>query len=112
MTRGTGKRWLGDVLAECFVGGGGSGGNTGEREQVPEWVKAYNEEEKVAWPLPDGGSYEDFGLGLGRGKGERDFGFGDDIELMDEETVRILKNVSVPGAGSVDCLAEETAVAV
>ena len=86
MTKGTGKRWLGDALVECFVGKGD--------QEVPAWLK--DMEADVDWPGSAGGTDDDFGIGVGAGN-----------EKMDEKTSRMLKKVSVIGAENVDFMGQE-----
>jgi hypothetical protein len=86
MTPGTGTRWLGDALVECFVGDGD--------QEIPAWLKDMQDD--VNWPGSDGGTDEDFGIGVGVGN-----------ERMDDKTSRMLKKVSVLGAEHVDFVDQE-----
>lgn len=86
MAKGTGKRWLGDALVECFVGE--------SDQEVPEWLKDL--QSAVDWPGGDGGTDDDFGIAVGVGN-----------EKMDEFTSRMLKKVSVIGAEYVDFMGQE-----
>lgn len=81
LAQGAGKRWLGDVLVEAFVGDGTEG------EGVPAWMR---DPDAVVGPHGDRSTDEELGVGAGSG--------------VDERTAQLLKNVSVLGAENVDFL--------
>lgn len=90
MTQGTGWRWLGDALVECFVGDGH------DHEDIPAWLRNEGEagdRDGSLWPGRDGGTDEGFGIVSGTGTGSGP---------MEAETVRMLRKLSVPGAETVD----------
>lgn len=95
--KGTGKRWLGDALADCFVGddGDGEGG-------PPEWVRGWGDDvdggagERCVWPGGEGGTDEEFGIKSDGRPGD-----------LGEETTGLLKKLQVPGAANVDFLGGE-----
>jgi hypothetical protein len=97
MTKGTGKRWLGDALVDCFTGDAS--------ENVPSRSTGDDGNgSRLTWPGRDGRTDVDFGLGIERMAEGSGFGFGIDMEQMDEETAKMLKQLSVPGAENVDFL--------
>lgn len=86
----SGKRWLGDALVECFVGDS-AGGNGMAQEG------GGNDTGGVPWPAVRGGTRGDFGIGNGP-------------EQIDEDAVRMLRKLAVPGVENVDFLEGEWTV--
>ena len=76
---------MGDALVECFVGDGRT------QEGVLEWLKEVGGG-GVGLPGGEGSTDEDFGMGMGQ---------------VSEETARLLRGHSVPGADNVDFLEGE-----
>ena len=89
MTKGTGRRWLGDALVECFVGDG--------TEKIPAWLEGDGEGAGVVWPGGEGET-TDHDLGMMSGTG---------VGGLSGETTRMLKKLSVPGTENVDFMDRE-----
>jgi hypothetical protein len=87
LARDTHRRWLGDVLVECFIGVLPTGSHHREKE-TDENPEEGNEAISEEWPSTD----KDLGLELGRAG--PDLGFADEFEIMDEETAAMLRNPS------------------
>lgn len=91
MTKGTGRRWLGDVLVECFVGDG--------HEEMSAWLKKeveVDDKDRVVWPGGHGAGGTDEGFGA--------VSDGSEIGKAEDGTLTMLKKLSVPGAENVDFL--------